>query len=86
MATTTSSSRLIPPSLIRLVGLQGPEQFSAQNDREKRNSGAKEGVGEPGFTSSVPEGRLKIVQDCVAAYFQPSLSGLILEMEFSHTV
>jgi hypothetical protein len=27
---------------------------------------------EPGFTNIVPQGRLKVVQDCIAAYFQLS--------------
>ena len=42
----------------------------------------------------VPQGRLKVVQDCVAAYFQPSpfdklragSAGPGLEMRFSHTL
>jgi hypothetical protein len=42
----------------------------------------------------VPRGRLKVVQDCVAAYFQPSpfdklragSTGLNLEMEFAHAL
>jgi hypothetical protein len=37
---------------------------------------AKEGVREPGLTNLGPQGRLRVVQDSFAAYFQPVPAGL----------
>jgi hypothetical protein len=42
-----------------------------QHGKEKRER-------ERGFTNSAPQGQLKVVQDCAAAYFQPSLRDWIV--------